>query len=167
MSEIDETTATSDVDGSDFQPITSQEALDKIIGQRIDGVKKKYAGFDELRAKAAKFDEFQEASKSELQKVSERAQQLEAELASERDKAIRVTIAAAKGVPASALTGSTPDELEASADALLEWRAAQQQAQEKTAKPARGLKSGATGSDSLMDPKERAAIALRQLRNNQ
>lgn len=164
MSEIDETTATSDVDGSDFQPITSQEALDKIIGQRIDGVKKKYAGFDELKAKAAKFDEFQEASKSELQKVSERAQQLEAELASERERAGKANVAAAKGVPASALTGSTPQEWEAAADALLEWRALQL-AQEKTAKPARGLKSGATGSDSLMDPKERAANALRQLRN--
>lgn len=166
MSENTEATATTNEDGSDFQPITSQEALDKIIGQRIDGVKKKYAGFEELKAKAAKFDEFQEASKSELQRVTERAQQLEAELASERERAGKASVASAKGVPVSALSGSTLEEWEAAADALLEWRA-QQLAQEKTAKPARGLKSGATGSDSLMDPKERAAQALRLLRNSQ
>ena len=48
----EETPVTTDVDDSDFQPITSQDALDKIIGQRIDRVKKQYAGFDELKAKA-------------------------------------------------------------------------------------------------------------------
>jgi hypothetical protein len=56
-----------------------------------------------LKAKAVKFDEFQEASKSELQKVSERALQLEVELASERERAGKATVAAAKGVPVSAL----------------------------------------------------------------
>jgi len=164
MSEIEETTAATNEDGSDFQPITSQEALDKIIGQRIDGVKKKYAGFDELKAKASKFDEFQEASKSELQKVSERAQQLESELASERERAAKADVAAAKGVPVSALSGSTPDEWEAAADALLEWRAAQQ-VQEKPAKPVRGLKSGASSPDQTLDPKERAAAAIRAMRS--
>ena len=164
MSEIEETSAATNEDGSDFQAITSQEALDKIIGQRIDGVKKKYAGFDDLKAKAVKFDEFQEASKSELQKVSERAQQLEVELASERERAGKATVAAAKGVPVSALSGSTPEEWEEAADALLEWRAAQQ-VQDKPAKPVRGLKSGATSADQTLDPKERAAAAIRAMRS--
>ena len=164
MSEIDETSAATNEDGSDFQPITSQEALDKIIGQRIDGVKKKYAGFEDLKAKAVKFDEFQEASKTELQKVSERALQLEVELASEREHAGKATVAAAKGVPVSALSGSTPEEWEEAADALLEWRAAQQ-VQEKPAKPVRGLKSGATSADQTLDPKERAAAAIRAMRS--
>ena len=164
MSEIEETTAPTNEDGSDFQPITSQEALDKIIGQRIDGVKKKYAGFDELKAKAAKFDEFQEASKSELERVSERAQQLEAELASERERAGKASVAAAKGVPVSALSGSTSEEWEAAADALLEWRAAQL-VQDKPAKSVRGLKSGATSSEQTLDPKERAAAAIRAMQS--
>jgi len=163
MSEIDETSAATNEDGSDFQPITSQEALDKIIGQRIDGVKKKYAGFEDLKAKAVKFDEFQEASKTELQKVSERALQLENELASERERAGKATVAAAKGVPVSALSGSTPEEWEEAADALLEWRAAQ--VQDKPAKPVRGLKSGATSADQTLDPKERAAAAIRAMRS--
>ena len=159
----EETTATTDLDGSDFQPITSQEALDKLIGQRIDRVKKQYAGFDELKAKAEKFDEFQESAKSDLQRAQERAAQLENELNSERQMRVRESIAARKGVPSAALTGSTEEELEASADALLEWRQAQQR--EKPGKPARGLKSGVTGSDQRLDPKEAAAAALRSMRN--
>jgi len=160
----EETSATTDLDGSDFQPITSQDALDKVIGQRIDRVKKQYAGFDELKAKAEKFDEFQESAKSDLQRAQERAAQLESELTSERQMRVRESIAAQKGVPATALTGSTPEELEASADALLEWRQTQQR--DKPGKPARGLKSGVTGSDQGLDPKEAAAVALRSLRQH-
>jgi len=148
----EETPVTTDVDDSDFQPITSQDALDKIIGQRIDRVKKQYAGFDELKAKAEKFDEFQESAKSDLQRAQE-----------ERQMRVRESIAAKKGVPAHALTGSTPEEFEASADVLLEWRQAQQR--DKPGKPARGLKSGVTGSDQRLDPKEAAAAALRSMRN--
>jgi broad specificity phosphatase PhoE len=160
----EETSDTTDLDVSDFQPITSQDALDKVIGQRIDRVKKQYAGFDELKAKAEKFDEFQESAKSDLQRAQERAAQLERELNSERQMRVRESIAAQKGVPATALTGSTQEELEASADALLEWRQTQQR--EKPGKPARGLKSGVTGSDQGLDPKEAAAVALRSLRQH-
>lgn len=160
----EEATVHADEVGSDFEPITSQEALDKLIGQRIDRVKKQYVGFDDFKAKAAKFDEFQEASKSELQKMSERAQRLEAELAAERERAGKAAVAAVKGVPVSALSGSTPDEWEAAADALLEWRAVQQ-VSEKPAKAVRGLKSGATSSDQTLDAKERAAAAIRALRS--
>ena len=79
-------------------------------------------------------------------------------------KAAGKNVAAAKGVPVSALTGSTPEEWEAAADALLEWRAAQQ-VQDKPAKPVRGLKSGATSSDQILDAKERAAAAIRAMRS--
>lgn len=151
--------------GDDFDPITSQEMLDRIIGARIDRVKKQYAGFDELKAKAAQFDELQEASKSELQRVQERAAQLEQELAAERFNALRASVAAAKGVPASALSGTTREELEASGDALLEWRA-DQASKAKPAKQVRGLKSGVLSDTQVMDPKERAAAAIRSLRSH-
>ena len=151
-------------DIDDFDPITSQEQLDRIIGQRIDRVKKQFAGFDELKAKAAQFDDLQEASKSELQRERERAAQLEQELAAERHNALKATVAAAKGVPASALSGTTREELEASGDALLEWRAEQKQA--KSTKSVRGLKSGVLSDTQAMDPKERAAAAIRSLRSH-
>jgi len=156
-------TAAADVDDStDFQPITSQDALDKIIGQRIDRVKKQYTGFGELKAKAAQFDEYQEATKTESQRDRERIAALETELASERDSRMRATVAASKGVPSSAISGSTQEELEASADELIEWRGKQEN---KTAKPVRGLKSGSTGNAELLDPKEAAAAAIRALRS--
>ena len=163
MSDENDSVAADVDDSNDFQPITTQDALDKIIGQRIDRVKKQYTGFDELKAKADQFDEFQEASKTELQRVQERAQQLEVELTSERSKALVESVAAAKDVPAAGLTGSNREELEASADALIEWRGKPEKVK---AKPARGLKSGVTGSDSLADPKEVAAAAIRAMRAN-
>jgi hypothetical protein len=39
--------------------------------------------------------------------------------------------------------------------------------QEKPAKPVRGLKSGASSSDQTLDPKERAAAAIRAMRSNE
>ena len=150
-----------EVDGDDFTPITTQEALDKIMGARIDGVKKKFADHGDLKAKAAKFDALEEASKTDSQRAIEEIAALKAELAGERDGRLRADVAAAKGVPSSALSGSTREELEASADVLNEWRGKQES---KTVKPARGLKSGAANSSEILDPMERAAQAIRQMR---
>jgi hypothetical protein len=160
----EETTAPSDDAGSDFEPITSQDALDKVIGQRIDRVKKQYADHDEYKAKAVKYDELEAANKTESQRNSERIAALEQELATERTNSLRTKVASDKGVPASALLGSTQEELEASADQLLEWRGAETP---KPTKPARGLKSGATTTDPAVDDKDRAAQAVRRLFNNQ
>ena len=157
-------TAAEEVVDSEFTPITSQEQLDKIMGSRIDGVKRKYANFDSLKDKAAKFDALEEASKTEQQKAVERISQLESELASERNGRLRADVAAEKGVPANVLTGNTREEMEAAADSLNEWRGTQET---KKAVPARGLKSGATNSDQLLDPMERAAQAIRQMRGRE
>lgn len=148
--------------GEEFQPITSQEELNKRIGERIAGVKKKYADYDELRSKATEFDKLQEASKSETQKRDERISALEKELLNERRK----TFAATERVPVSAVTGDTPEEWKANVEELLAWRAAEEQPPEKPTKTTSSvtLKSGATGQDSRMDPKERAAAALRGMR---
>ena len=37
---------------AEFTPITTQEQLDKVIGERIAGVKAKYEGFDDYKKKA-------------------------------------------------------------------------------------------------------------------
>lgn len=39
-----------------FEPITTQEQLDKVIGERIAGVKAKYEGFDGYKKKAEDYD---------------------------------------------------------------------------------------------------------------
>lgn len=150
------------VDQADeFQPITSQEALDKLVGERIAGVKKKYADYDEIRSKATEFDKLQEASKTEVQKWEDRYNTLAGEFVQERRK----VVAANKNVPAEYITGDTYEEMEASAEKFLTVLA-EINKPTKSAKPttSSALKSGATGTDSRLDPQERAAAALRAMR---
>jgi septal ring factor EnvC (AmiA/AmiB activator) len=152
---------TQDEPVEEFEPITSQEDFNKRIGERLAGVKRKYADYDELKSKATEFDALQEASKSEVQKLQENYTTLQKELNTERRKAF----AAVKGIPVAAVTGDTPEEWEAAAEALLAWRAEQEKPKTAKTTSSTTLKSGATGSDSRLDPQERAAAALRQMRH--
>lgn len=103
----------------------TQAELDKIVGERLSRERAKYEGFDELKAKAAKFDEMEEANKSELQKMSEKAQALQSELDSMKKAAqirdIRDKVAQETGVPASLLTGDTEEDCTAQAEAIKEF----------------------------------------------
>ena len=47
---------------AEFTPITTQEQLDKVIGERITGVKAKYEGFDDYKKKAEDYDALKEKS---------------------------------------------------------------------------------------------------------
>ena len=75
--------------------------------------------------KARLYDEAQEQGKSELQKAQEAAAKAEARAAAMEAEAMRAKVAAAKGVDADLLSGSSEEELRASAERLLAWRAAQ------------------------------------------
>lgn len=85
----------------------------------------------EKRATAAeaRVREFEDRDKSEDEKRAERQAELERENAELRAEKTRSEVAAAKGVPASLLTGSTQAELEASADALVAFRGEQPKAE--------------------------------------
>lgn len=74
----------------------------------------------------AKVKEFEDRDKSEAQKQQEALEQAQRELAELTVAKTRAEVAAAKGVPAELLTGSTQEELEASADALIAFRGEQQ-----------------------------------------
>lgn len=163
----DEVTETTEP-GSEFAPITSQEDFDKAISQRLARQKAQFAGYAEYKSKAEKLDEIERANQSELDRIkadleAERSARQQAEFSS-----LRAEVSALKGVPAAGLTGTTREELEASADALLEWHNAAKPAPTKieTASSGGGLKSGASGNDnSKLSPKEQAAEALRKLRS--
>ena len=58
----------------------TQEEVDRIVGDRLQRERAKYADFDAMKKKAAKFDEAEQAQKSELQKATERAEALQKEL---------------------------------------------------------------------------------------
>lgn len=75
--------------------------------------------------KARLYDEAQEQSKSELQKAQEAAAKAEARAAAMEAEAMRAKVAAATGVDADLLSGSSEEELRASAERLLAWRGAQ------------------------------------------
>ena len=70
----------------------------------------------------AKVKAFEDAQKTESEKQAERLAEFERENAELKSAKTRAEVAAAKGVPAALLSGSTQEELEASADALIAFK---------------------------------------------
>lgn len=108
-----------------FQPPASQADMDRIIADRLARERQKYADYDELKTKAAKFDAAQEAAKSEQQKQAEALQAAQAKLAEyEAEKQVRAWVdevaETAKLSPEqkAVLKGSTKEELEAHAELI-------------------------------------------------
>lgn len=106
-----------------------QDEVNKIVQDRISRERAKFADYEEMKAKAAKFDEMEEAGKSELQKAQDKVQALEAQIQSiNKEKEIsqiRTQVAQAKGVPADLLTGETQEACESQADKILSFAQAQ------------------------------------------
>lgn len=107
---------------AEFTPITSQEQLDAIIGKRVMRERDKYADYDELKKKAARLDELEEASKSELQKAQDSAAQYKSELEALKSSIAldkeRIAIASEFGISADILRGSSAKELREHAEAI-------------------------------------------------
>ena len=70
----------------------------------------------------AKLKEIEDRDKTEAQKTQEALEKAQRELADVTLAKTRAEVAASKGVPAALLVGQTQTELEASADALLEYK---------------------------------------------
>lgn len=100
----------------------TQEEVNSIVQERLFKERKKYEGFDEIKAKADKFDEMEEASKTELQRANDRVKTLETELnalkAENEVKAIREKVSQATSIPTNLLTGTTEEECLAQAQAI-------------------------------------------------
>jgi len=111
-----------------FKAPASQEELDRIIQARLDRVNKRYADYDELKKAADRLNEIEEANKTEAEKAAARAEAAEKRASELEAKALRAEVAASKGVPVVLLTGSTQEELEAAADALIAFRGEQKTA---------------------------------------
>ena len=92
----------------------TQAEVNAIVKERLDRQSQKYADYETLKEKASKFDEFEEKNKSELEKATERANSLQAELDSIRKASelteMRTKIATENNVPINLLTGSTEEE---------------------------------------------------------
>lgn len=110
-----------------FRAPESQEELDRIIQKRIDRERAKFADYDDIKTKFDSASTELEAAKAELAEASKgagRVSELEAAVAAAEKRAERAEVAAevasAKGVKLRYLSGSSREELEASAD---EWLA--------------------------------------------
>lgn len=117
----------------EFKAPESQEELDRIIQKRLDRERSRFSDYDDLKTKASQLDEIEESKKSEVEKANSRVAELEAQLEEAQSSIVRSNVAAAKGVPANLLSGSTKEELEAAADALLEFRGTGNQAPRSSA----------------------------------
>lgn len=119
----DNATVTTQENNAEGQTRTfTQDEVNAIVGKRLAEEKSKFADYEEIKAKAAKFDEAEEANKSELQKAVERANNLEAELnglkKTEEVRQTREKIATETGIPAHLLTGDTEEACKAQAEAI-------------------------------------------------
>ena len=113
----------------------TQAEVDKMTGKIRREMRAQFADYDDLKAKAAKYDEAEDAKKTELQKLTEateRATRAEARIAeleaaaAHRDLVEK--IASETGVPASILKGADEDELRASAETAMAWLKSQSDA---------------------------------------
>lgn len=111
--------------GDGFKPITSQRELEQALKTRLDRERAKFKDYDDLKAKAAKFDQVTEAAKSDLQLALERAEAAErrsSELETERQIAgwrTEVSRSTNGRIPADVLRGNTLEEIEAHAASLV------------------------------------------------
>jgi hypothetical protein len=144
---------------SEFKPITTQEELNKLIGERIGKVKAQFGDYEDLKTKAAEFDKIAEAQKTELQKAQERAEAAEKRAVEFEQTALKTRIASEMGVIPEVIQGSDEETMRASAQRVLDWA----NQGKRTPPPAKKLASG-SAPDTKGGESGRAAAALRALR---
>lgn len=112
--------------GQNREQTYTYDQLQGILGNRLAEERAKYAGYEDYKAKAEKFDKLEEANKSELEKATEKAQKLEAELntlkAEKATQEIRAKVSKDTGVPAELLTGADEESCKAQAEAIMKFK---------------------------------------------
>ena len=78
----------------EFKPITSQDDLNRILNERLQRERAKYADYRDVKAKAAKLDEIEEKNKTEAQRLADRIAVAEKAAAEARSDVLRYQIAA-------------------------------------------------------------------------
>lgn len=84
--------------GDEFKAITSQEDLNKVIDERLRRERAKFADYKDIKAKAERLDTIEEANKTEIQKMADRAAAAEAERDASRVETLRFKVAAKFGI---------------------------------------------------------------------
>ncbi|BCI54947.1 hypothetical protein NIIDNTM18_42250 [Mycolicibacterium litorale] len=146
----------------EFKPITSQQEFDTALKARLDREKAKYKDYPDLKAKAAKLDEIEQANLSELEKANSRITAAESERDTAKAEALRLRIAVTHGISLEDadlfLTGTTEETLTAQAKRLADRAAEQANAEAERKKkhptvPREGT-STTTGTTTEEDDRE-------------
>ena len=100
----------------------TQAELDAIISERLNRSQAKYADYETLKEKAEKYDQAEAANKTELQKATDRANDLQKQLdalkQAEKVAGIRQQVSTETGVPVNLLTADTEEACKAQAEAI-------------------------------------------------
>ena len=103
----------------------TQDDVNRIVQSRIVEVRNKYADYDDLKAKATKFDEMEEAEKTEIQKATEKADALQAQLdqvnKANKVRDLRIKVSKETGVPYELLSGDDEESCKTQAEAILKF----------------------------------------------
>lgn len=100
-----------------------QQVFDAEYVAKLRAEAAKYRTDAKANAEAAKrLAEIEEANKTEAQRQAEQLQRLQQENEALRLANLKAQVAATKGVPADLLSGSSEDELNAAADALIAFK---------------------------------------------
>lgn len=109
-------------EGSKYTPPASQEEFNRIIAERVERERKKFADYDDLKAKAGRLDQAEQEAKTAEQKVNDRISALESELTKSQAEATRARIQAKHSISDDDaelfLTATDADGLEKQAKAL-------------------------------------------------
>lgn len=144
----------------EFKPIETQEQLNAIIQKRVEQAKrvaeeetaKKYADYDDLKAKAGKATDLE----TELNKLKEDAaglDDLKAKIHKYEIDSVKTKVALEEGLPyefAARLNGEDEETIKADAQAMA-----------KLIKPTQGAPIG--GAEPIATPKDAREASLRQM----
>lgn len=103
------------------QTTFTQKDVNALLASEKRKLQEKFSGFDELKAKAARLDELEQASKTELERLTDTASQAASRAERAELTALKYEIAAEKGLDlkhAHRLVGSNRKEIEADAAQL-------------------------------------------------
>lgn len=135
--------------GAEFKAITTQDDLNKVITDRVNRERAKYADYKDVKAKAARLDEIEEANKSEAQKLSDAKTVAERERDEARTEALRLRIATKHGISDEDadlfLTGSDQESLTKQAERLAQR--SEDRKKKSNVVPGEGKTPGSTDTD--------------------
>lgn len=89
--------------------VLTQADVDRIVQERLTRERQKFADYDDLKSKATKLDELEQANKTELEKLLARAEAAEKQAAEAAERAKASTLRAAVVSAATAAGAVDPD----------------------------------------------------------